>query len=347
MPKIEIQFSNPKLAHLLQRQLLAGFGVGTEFKEEGDQLFLVSETMTQPMIEHIVRFQSQVKKFASRAQVKTIPEDHGVTMRSLKSCVIDGFSMSKVPGVIGKYGELSDIVEEIDQFCLQHFASLAPKTLVLPQIIMKHDLVKMGYLPRDEKQIADLLLKPQGEVTFCLSPAVCLGLYPQLAQFLESGVSQEYLICRGFAHRHEAGQFMTHPPDRHPLQRLRHFQVREVIWVGSGKNSEGFKALFTDFARIFSQHFKLPTEITTANDVFFEPTDTQLAILQLINQSKLELIVKINDVSLSVASFNDHHDHFTSAYLSEGHNRLSACIGIGLERAAYAVACVRKEHCDI
>jgi hypothetical protein len=346
MPKIEIQFSNPKLAQLLQSQLLAGFGVDVELKEEAGQLFLVSEILTLPMIEHVNSFQGQVKNFARRAQAKKIPQEHALTMRSLKGCMIDGFSMSAVPGVIGEYGEMSNIIEEIDQFCLQHFASFEPKSLVLPQIVLRSDLVKMGYLPRDEKQVAELLVKPKATDSFCLSPAVCLGLYPQLAKFVEPNGAQAYFVSRGFAHRNEAGQFAPHPPQRHPSHRLRHFQVREVIWVGDGKELEGFKAFFMDFAQVFSQHFNLPIEIMTANDVFFEPADTKLAILQLINQSKLELIVQIDDIAVSIASFNDHQDHFTSSFLPEGHNRHSACIGIGLERAAYAVACVRKEQCD-
>jgi hypothetical protein len=293
------------------------------------------------MIEHVNNFQSQVKNFARRAQAKKIEQEHAINMRSLKGCIIDGFSMSAVPGVIGEYGEMSNIIEEIDQFCLQHFASFEPKSIVL-----RSDLVKMGYLPRDEKQIAELKLTPPATDAFCLSPAVCLGLYPQLARFVNPSGEQAYFVSRGFAHRNEAGQFAPHNRHRHPSQRLRHFQVREVIWVGDSKNLEEFKEFFLDFARIFSQHFNLPIEIMTANDVFFEPADTKLAILQLINQSKLELIVQIEDVAVSIASFNDHQDHFTNSFLPEGHKRHSACIGIGLERAAYAVACVRKEQCN-
>ena len=347
MPKIEIQFSNTKLAQLLQSQLLAGFGVSVELREEAGQLFLISETVTQPMIDHVMRFEEQVKNFARRAQSRKIPQTQALSMRSLKGCTIDGFSMSTVPGVIGEYGEMADIIEEIDQFCLQHFAEFDARNLVLPQIVWRSDLVKMGYLPRDEKQVAELLVKPEGADTFCLSPAVCLGLYPQLARFVKPGNEQAYFVSRGFAHRNEAGQFAPHPPQRHPSQRLRHFQVREVIWVGDAKELEGFKAFFLAFAEIFSKHFKLPVEIMTANDVFFEPADTRLAILQLINQSKLELIVNIDDLDVSIASFNDHQDHFTSSFLPVGHKKYSACIGIGLERAAYAVACVRKEQCDV
>lgn len=344
MPKFEIQFSNPKLAQLLQNQLLAGFGVAVELREEDGQMFLVSETLTQPMIDHVNRFQGQIKNFAHRAQAKKIPREQALSMRSLRGCRIDGFSMSSVPGVIGEYGEMAEIIEEIDQFCLQRFAAFAPKKLVLPQILMRSDLVKMGYLPRDEKQVAELMVKPHGADTVCLSPAVCLGLYPQLARYVEPSREQAYFVSRGFAHRNEAGQFTSHPPGRHTSQRLRHFQVREVIWVGDAKDLEGFKAFFLAFAEIFSQHFRLPIEIMTANDVFFEPADTKLAILQLINQSKLELIVKIDGIEVSIASFNDHQDHFTSSFLPEGHERYSACIGIGLERAAYAIACVRKEQ---
>ena len=132
MPKIEMQFYNPKLAQLLQSQLLAGFGVDVELKEEAGQLFLISETFTPAMIEHVNNFQSQVKNFARRAQAKKIEQEHAINMRSLKGCIIDGFSMSAVPGVIGEYGEMSNIIEEIDQFCLQHFASFEPKSIVLP-----------------------------------------------------------------------------------------------------------------------------------------------------------------------------------------------------------------------
>ena len=66
-----------------------------------------------------------------------------------------------------------------------------------------------------------------------------------------------------------------------------------------------------------------------------------LAASQREQALKFEVLVQIaGDEPTAVASFNYHHDHFTSTYgleLADGGPAHTACLGFGLERISLAL----------
>ena len=66
-----------------------------------------------------------------------------------------------------------------------------------------------------------------------------------------------------------------------------------------------------------------------------------LAASQREQELKFEVLVQIaGDEPTAVASFNYHHDHFTSTYgieLADGGVAHTACLGFGLERITLAL----------
>ncbi len=339
MHEVKLTFNNKQIAQLLLKQIWAAFQI------EG-YLLSTNDSNTLRFIEHpseelnkfIQKFSDDVKSLAPRAQAKNLFVFGSTNPQILKPTNPKDFCMSDIPGVVANLGELEEILEEIDQFLMKEFAPFESKQIRLAQILPQQRLEQMGYLPRDKKQVANLIVDPQLHENCCLTPAVCLPLYPLLPQLIDT-TNKLAVNSRGFAHRNESGQFDSETP----ALRLRHFQVRELIQFGSSSHIAEAKIFFISLAEKFAAHFEIQIQIVTANDIFFEPQDSKLAILQLLSQSKLEMIAQIGEKKVSLGSFNNHDDHFTNLYLPDIKELKSCCIAIGLERAAYAIACRRGE----
>ena len=339
MTKVKLAFANEQVAHLLLRQIWATFQVqGHLLKTDDSSTLEFDDLPSEEIIRFIQKFSDDVRSFAHRAQAKSLFTFGTTNPQALKPVQPKEFYMSEVPGIVAQLGQLEEIVEEVDHFVQHELVPFKTHHLGLAQIVPKQQLEKMGYLPRDKKQVAESKVYPQIHDECCLTPAVCLPLYPLLPHLLDKKDSLAF-STRGFAHRNECGQFESETP----ALRLRHFQVRELIKVGDSGQISETKNFFISFAEKFANHFGIQIQVVTANDIFFEPQDTKTAILQLLSQSKLEMIAQIGEKQVSLGSFNNHDDHFTSLYLPQRKNLKSCCIGIGLERAAYAIACRRGE----
>jgi hypothetical protein len=89
----------------------------------------------------------------------------------------------------------------------------------------------------------------------------------------------------------------------------------------------------------------LDAKIVAANDMFIGERSQNRVFAQLSTQSKYELLVKLTpeDRYLAVMSLNMHAHHFTAPLdiRAGGDQELatSLCMGVGIERLAYALAC--------
>lgn len=338
MFRFKLGLKNAPLTQLLHRQLMTHFSLSTQTDaDDHDQLILNSEP-TKEVLDFIEDFQKQVGNFAHRAQEKSVAQFGTDLERSLDHHSVNDACHQISKGVYSYHGEFLQIIEDLDQLILGQFQQTRPQSISLPEIIEETDLIRLGYLPRDIRQVASLQVVPSGAPNCCLTPAVCLPFYRQLSYWVKNTDNRQCFTVRGRAHRHEGGNQTTD----NPMLRLRLFQVRELIELSKEESTEFIKQQFLSLAATISDEFKLHIEIETASDIFFEPSDSKLAVQQLLAQSKWEMRVTIANQSLSLASLNLHDDHFTSKYLGPDSGYKTNCIGVGLERAAYAIYCQRK-----
>lgn len=205
----------------------------------------------------------------------------------------------------------------------------------IPSLLKRAHLEKAGYWNRDTQQISEV--RPcvsGGDHSACLSPAACLPLYPVLGG---TGLGEtRAFTSRCGVFRWEGGVF----PEAEPLSRLWEYQVRELVFFGSETRIKEIQEGYLSFVRWLAGRLELPCEVATAADAFFHAESVNLAIYQLIQQTKLEFRANFETSALAVSSFNYHDKHFTHAFgiadaVGDPDLR-SACVGFGLERLAYA-----------
>jgi seryl-tRNA synthetase len=157
-----------------------------------------------------------------------------------------------------------------------------------------------------------------------LTPAVCLNLYPLLA---DKNTDNQIFTVKGTAYRYEDGNFV-------PLERQWEFTVREWIAVGN----EVFVRQFLEYMKgrllPLALKFCAYVSISEANDHFFPTKTNQFKErYQQKNELKFELTAKLQSNPLAIASFNYHGIHFSKEFGFDNNGSVvTGCVGCGLER---------------
>jgi len=166
-----------------------------------------------------------------------------------------------------------------------------------------------------------------------LSPAACYPIYPlQAAQgnlAAEGGLFDVASDC----FRHEA----TYEPGR-----LQSFRMREYVFMGTAKQAVDFRARWMPRAERIAQQLALPYKIAPASDPFFGRAGRLVALSQLKQSLKYELLIPVNSEEEPTAcmSFNYHLDHFGSTWALRTHDgdvAHTSCVAFGMDRLALAV----------
>lgn len=128
------------------------------------------------------------------------------------------------------------------------------------------------------------------------------------------------------------------------LDRLLSFRVRDIMAVGSEAFVREAQERMIDEAVTFLKRLGLTCRIETAGDPFFANDSVLKNLFQGTAQLKYELKVPLPHAGkdLAIGSVNLHQDFFgrnLNITLPDGEPAWSACIGVGFERAAYAVCC--------
>lgn len=128
------------------------------------------------------------------------------------------------------------------------------------------------------------------------------------------------------------------------LDRLLSFRVRDIMAVGSESFVRGAQRHMLELAGEFLQRLDLTCRIETAGDPFFANDSVLKNLFQTASGLKYELKVRLphSDQDLAIGSVNLHQDFFGRSLdirLPDGSPAWSACVGVGFERAAYAICC--------
>lgn len=178
-------------------------------------------------------------------------------------------------------------------------------------------------------------------------PAVCYHVYAR-REGARLDRAPPLLTSRGRCFRNE-----THVEPS--LGRLRVFEMREIVALGSRTDVERFRLKMIDRARELVSDLGLEGRIETASDPFFlqapegpartaadtlpQPRGRRLMQQVLPLKYELRLALDESGATCAVASFNHHLDFFGRRFdvrLASGACAHSGCVAFGLERWALA-----------
>jgi seryl-tRNA synthetase len=166
-----------------------------------------------------------------------------------------------------------------------------------------------------------------------LTPAACYPVYPLAARRgpVPAGGSYFDVACDCF--RHE--------PSR-AIDRLQSFRMREYVCIGSPQEVTSFRDTWMRRGLEIAQQLQLPCKIDQASDPFFGRVGQVMAISQLQNALKFELLIPLRRDGRPTAcmSFNYHKEHFGEVWgLRDAEGKVShtGCAAFGMDRLAVAL----------
>jgi seryl-tRNA synthetase len=166
-----------------------------------------------------------------------------------------------------------------------------------------------------------------------LAPAACYPIYPMVAArgTVPAGGLRFDVTCDCF--RHES---------THELGRFQSFRMREYVCVGSPEEVVAFREHWKVRALDIISQLALPHQTTTASDPFFGRAGKMMAVSQVEQELKFELLIPINSVENPTAcmSFNYHQGHFGETWgidTAAGGQAHTACVAFGMDRLALAI----------
>jgi seryl-tRNA synthetase len=166
-----------------------------------------------------------------------------------------------------------------------------------------------------------------------LAPAVCYHTYACLGG--RCLPSDRYTItARGRCCRFEGSALERSPA------RLWSFTMREIVTVGAANEVARVRRRLSRATVRLATDCGIPSRLAPAADPFFLPVSRGKALVQRLNELKLELLTPTGeDPEMAIASFNLHQDFFGSRMqmtLPSGETAHSGCAAFGLERWGYA-----------
>jgi seryl-tRNA synthetase len=264
------------------------------------------------------------------------------------------FRDMEAEGVYARTALYEDVVERLAGFITAR-REAGTEVLRFPPVMSRRHLEKAGYL----KSFPNLLgcvcalhgtdadihsavrrFETGGDWTssltpaeLVLTPAACYPVYPLAAARgpVPAGGLRFDVACDCF--RRE--------PSR-ALDRLQSFRMREYVCIGSPDEVPSFRQRWIERGLEIAAELELPCKVDQASDPFFGRTGQMMAISQLQNSLKFELLIPLRSAERPTAcmSFNNHKDHFGEVWglrTEAGEVCHTACAAFGMDRLAVAL----------
>jgi seryl-tRNA synthetase len=264
------------------------------------------------------------------------------------------FREMEAEGVYARTALYEDVVEKLASFITAR-REAGTETLRFPPVMSRRQLETAGYL----KSFPNLLgcvcalhgsdanihsavrrFETGGDWTssltpaeLVLTPAACYPVYPLAAARgpVPAGGLRFDVACDCF--RRE--------PSR-ALDRLQSFRMREYVCIGAPDEAAAFRQRWIERGLKMAAELELPCKVDQASDPFFGRTGQMMAISQLQNALKFELLIPLRSAERPTAcmSFNNHKDHFGEVWglrNAAGEVCHTACAAFGMDRLAVAL----------
>ncbi len=166
-----------------------------------------------------------------------------------------------------------------------------------------------------------------------LSPAACYPVYPLVA-------SRGHVPASGLIFDVACDCFRREPSKM--LDRLQSFRMREYVCIGTPEQIQDFRARWMKRAESFAGQLGLPFRIEQASDPFFGRGGKLMAMSQVEQALKFELLVPVHSEAEPTAcmSFNYHREHFGETWNlcnAAGQTSHTGCVAFGIDRLALAL----------
>ncbi len=261
---------------------------------------------------------------------------------------------SGIDGVYARTAAFEDVVDGLAAF-ISRQREPGTEVLRFPPVMSRRQLEKSGYLKSfphflgcvccldgAEAQIRGTVERFEaGEdwtpalsaADLVLTPAACYPVYPLVASRGE--VPAEGLMFD------VAGDCFRREPSR-DLDRLQAFRMREYVCVGAPEQIDDFRCRWMARGEDLAGELGLPYRLEQASDAFFGRGGKLMAMSQIEQALKFELLVPIRSAEQPTAcmSFNYHRDHFGNAWNicnAAGQVMHTGCVAFGMDRLALAL----------
>lgn len=222
--------------------------------------------------------------------------------------------------------KFSRAFEKVDKDICNLLHKWNPITLNIPSVITKDVLNKIGYFNSFPHQIISIngLLESKKFKNLYLTPSACLHFYP---------IFGELKIHNGI-YTTRARVFRNEENNTDGMTRLIDFTVREIVVVGTEKVVRQKLEQISNSILQYANSIGISINLEPASDPFYPTRKNMIKKqLQLSNNQKREMIIKLNEKNLSIGSVNYHGFHFSKPFdFDDNNNIVTGCIGIGLER---------------
>jgi seryl-tRNA synthetase len=257
-------------------------------------------------------------------------------------------------GVQGRTAVFEEVIGGLTRLITRHRPPGA-EVLRFPPVMSRALLEKSGYLKSfphllgcvssltgTEAKIRALVEGRAGEeewvdglaaTDLVLTPAACYQVYPLIAARGDVPSSGVIVDVESYCFRREASS---------ELGRMQAFRMREYVYIGSPETALDFRDGWKARADEMATQLGLPFTLAPACDPFFGRVGKMMAVTQVEQALKFELLVPVNSEEAPTAcmSFNYHQDHFGTTWglrTDDGAVAHTACAAFGLDRLTIAV----------
>jgi seryl-tRNA synthetase len=261
---------------------------------------------------------------------------------------------SGIDGVYARSGVYEDVVEALAAL-ISRCREPGTEVLRFPPVMSRTHLEKSGYLKSfphflgcvcclsgSEAEVRNAVeCFEAGEdwtgdlaaADLVLTPAACYPVYPLAAR-------RGTVPAQGLAFD-VASDCFRHEPSR-DLDRLQSFRMREYVCIGTPEQVDDFRLRWMQRASAIADDLKLSYRIAPASDAFFGRGGKLMAMSQIEQALKFELLVPVRPASEPTAcmSFNYHRDHFGTTWglrNAAGEVMHTGCVAFGMDRLALAL----------
>jgi len=166
-----------------------------------------------------------------------------------------------------------------------------------------------------------------------LTPAACYPLYPLVAS--------RGPIASGGLVFDVASDCFRHEPSQ-DIDRFQSFRMREFVCMGAPDQVVKFREQWLARGPEFAELLGLPHTVEAASDPFFGRTGKLLAMSQIEQAAKFELLIPVRpgEAPTACMSFNYHRDHFGAKWglrTQADEVAHTGCTAFGIDRLALAL----------
>jgi len=260
-------------------------------------------------------------------------------------------------GIDGVYARTAVFEQVADALSMLISRYRDPDTEVLrfPPVMSRRQVEKSGYLKSfphflgcvsclggEEAQIRSAVERSEaGEdwtgalsaADLVLAPVACYPVYPLVA-------SRGTVPATGLVFDVACDCFRREPSKM--LDRLQSFRMREYVCIGTPVQVDDFRRRWMLRAQSFAGQLGLSWRIDAASDPFFGRGGKLMAMSQVEQSLKFELLVPVHSAEQPTAcmSFNYHRDHFGATWnlkTDSGELAHTGCVAFGIDRLALAL----------